>query len=45
MTHAQWGKLTLSLIILALALIIASVAVIDPFEIYHRATADRKSVV
>lgn len=39
MTHAQWGKLTLSLIILALAMIVASVAIIDPFEIYHRATA------
>lgn len=39
MTHAQWGRLTLALIILALAMIVAAVAVIDPFEVYHRATA------
>lgn len=39
MTNTQWGRLTLALLILALALIISSVAIIDPFEIYHRATA------
>ena len=39
MTHAQWGKLTLSLTVFALVLIVASVVLIDPFEVYHRATA------
>ena len=39
MTHAQWGKLTLSLIIFSLVLIVAAVVLIDPFEIYHQATA------
>ena len=39
MTRSQWGKLTLSLIIGALVLIVSSVVIIDPFEIYHRATA------
>ena len=39
MTRAQWGKLTLALIIGALVLIVSSVAIIDPFEVYHKATA------
>ena len=39
MTRSLWGKLTLTLLIGALALIIAAVAVIDPFEVYHKATA------
>lgn len=37
MTHSQWGKLTLALIILSLAAIVSSVVIIDPFEVYHRA--------
>ena len=39
MTRSQWGKLTLSLLISALALIILTVVIVDPFEVYHRATA------
>lgn len=39
MTHSRWGKLTLSLIIGALVLIVSSVVIIDPFEVYHKATA------
>lgn len=39
MTCSQWGKLTLSLIIGALMLIVSSVILIDPFEVYHKATA------
>ena len=39
MTHSQWGKLTLSLIIGLLTLIVASVVIVDPFEVYHKATA------
>ncbi|MBQ8617776.1 MAG: hypothetical protein IJ418_09765 [Clostridia bacterium] len=39
MTHSHWGKLTLSLIISALVLIVSSVVIIDPFEVYHKATA------
>ena len=38
MTRTQWGKLTLSLLIGALVLIVASVVIIDPFEVYHKAT-------
>ena len=38
MTRSQWGKLTLSLIISALVLIVAAVVIIDPFEVYHKAT-------
>ena len=37
MTRSTWSKLTLSLLIACLVLIIGSVAVIDPFEVYHRA--------
>ena len=39
MTRSQWGKFTLSLLISALVLIVASVVIIDPFEVYHKATA------
>ena len=39
MTRSQWGKLTLTLLTGALALIVALVVLIDPFEVYHRATA------
>ena len=39
MTHSQWGKLTLALIIFSLAAIVSSVVIIDPFEVYHRSTA------
>jgi len=39
MTRSLWGKLTLTLLIGALALIVASVVLIDPFEVYHKATA------
>ena len=39
MTHRQWGKLTLFLTIGALLLIVSSVIIIDPFEIYHQASA------
>ena len=39
MTRSQWGKLTLSLIISAFIGIILLVSLVDPFEIYHQATA------
>lgn len=39
MTRSLWGKLTLTLLIGALSLIVASVVLIDPFEVYHKATA------
>ena len=39
MTRSCWGKLTLSLLIGGLLLIVGSVVLIDPFEIYHKATA------
>lgn len=39
MTNTQWGRLTLALLVLALGLIVSSVVIIDPFEIYHKATA------
>jgi len=38
MTRSCWGKLTLSLLIFGLLLIVGSVVIIDPFEIYHKAT-------
>ena len=39
MTRKQWGLLTLSLLVLSVGGIIGSVVLIDPFEIYHQATA------
>ena len=39
MTHKRWAQLTLALLILALAGIISAVVIVDPFQIYHRATA------
>ena len=38
MTRLQWGKLTLSLLISTLVLIVSAVVIIDPFEVYHKAT-------
>ena len=39
MTRKQWGLLTLSLLLLTIGGIIGTVVLIDPFEIYHQATA------
>ncbi len=39
MTRSQWGKLTLAMLVSALLLIVGSVVLIDPFEVYHKATA------
>ena len=39
MTRSQWGRLTLTLLIGALVLIVALVVLVDPFEVYHKATA------
>lgn len=39
MTRKRWAVLTLALLISALLGIIGAVVLIDPFEIYHRATA------
>ena len=39
MTRKQWGLLTLSLLLLSIGGIIGAVVLIDPFEIYHQATA------
>lgn len=39
MTRSQWGRLTLTLLIGALVLIVALVVLIDPFEVYHKAAA------
>ena len=39
MTRKQWACLALTLLTGALALIITVVVVIDPFEVYHQATA------
>lgn len=39
MTHKRWAILTLILLIGSLFTIVASVVLIDPFQIYHRATA------
>ena len=39
MTRKQWAVLTLTLLLGALALIIGAVMIIDPFEVYHQATA------
>lgn len=39
MSRKQWAMLSLSMLFGAIALIIGVVAAIDPFEIYHQATA------
>lgn len=39
MTRKQWGRMTLLMLLLAAGAIIGSVVLIDPFEIYHQATA------
>lgn len=39
MTRKRWTMLTLALLIGALISIVAAVVIIDPFQIYHRATA------
>ena len=39
MTRKQWGLLTLSLLLLSIGGIIGAVVLIDPFEVYHQATA------
>lgn len=39
MTRKRWALLTLILLIGALLSIIAAVVIVDPFQIYHRATA------
>ncbi len=39
MTRSLWGRLTLALLVCALTLIVALVVLVDPFEIYHKATA------
>ena len=38
MNRSQWGKLTLALLIAAYVAIIGTVVLIDPFEIYHKAS-------
>ena len=39
MTRSLWGRLTLALLICALSLIVVLVVLVDPFEVYHKATA------
>lgn len=39
MTRKRWALLTMALLLGALSLIVCSVVIIDPFEIYHKATA------
>ena len=39
MTNRQWGRMTLALLVSALIFIVAAVMIIDPFEVYHKATA------
>ena len=39
MTRKRWAILTLALLITVLLSIVATVVVIDPFEVYHQATA------
>ena len=39
MTRKRWALLALALLFGSLALTVAAVALVDPFEIYHRATA------
>ena len=39
MTRKRWALLTMAMLLGALSLLIGSVVIIDPFEIYHKATA------
>ena len=39
MTRKQWSLITLSLLLLSIGGVIGAVVLIDPFEIYHQATA------
>ncbi|MBR4038799.1 MAG: hypothetical protein IKJ11_01720 [Clostridia bacterium] len=39
MTNRQWGRLTLALLVSTLLFIVGMVVLIDPFEVYHKATA------
>ena len=39
MTRKQWAALSLSLLGAGIGGIIAAVALVDPFEVYHQATA------
>lgn len=39
MTRKRWALLALTLLVGSLALIVGTVALVDPFEIYHQATA------
>lgn len=39
MTRKQWAALSLSLLGAGIGGIIAAVALVDPFEVYHKATA------
>lgn len=39
MSRKQWARLTLTMLLVSLSLIVGSVVLIDPFEIYHQATA------
>ena len=38
MTRKQWAALSLSLLALGIGGTIAAVAIVDPFEVYHKAT-------
>ena len=38
MTHKRWALLSLALLVFVLSSIVAAVVIIDPFQIYHRAT-------
>ena len=38
MTRKRWALLALTLLVGSLALIVGTVALVDPFEIYHQAT-------
>lgn len=38
MTRSSWGKMTLAMLIGGLLLIVGSVIIIDPFEVYHKAS-------
>ena len=39
MTRKQWAALSLSLLALGIGGTVAAVAIVDPFEVYHKATA------
>ena len=39
MTRKQWGMLTLAMLLVSILGIVGTVVLIDPFEIYHKATA------